>query len=267
MSDLQNKLLEQEDHLSKIEATLSERTTLLGKMIQQNQSYEDEIKEARLLVSELQEESNEYLFQKEENDTTISRLKKEMKKKNDEFVDTIQSEKKLRTLLETDLQDVTVVLEKEKNKTKQFVELERDNYCLKDKIQRQEAFMKKLIGKEKKGRSALERRSSSKNLAFDMVEMQQQKPPQQQQTPPRKSNSRSSLTSSDNQMMDVHHQSKSSLTSCDMAAAGIDMKNMDEMRSPPRMRARSSGIKLPEMRTPPRSSRSLLSSEVRSPAR
>eukprot|EP00550_Attheya_septentrionalis_P000437 CAMPEP_0198292418 /NCGR_PEP_ID=MMETSP1449-20131203/11985_1 /TAXON_ID=420275 /ORGANISM="Attheya septentrionalis, Strain CCMP2084" /LENGTH=1106 /DNA_ID=CAMNT_0043991451 /DNA_START=279 /DNA_END=3599 /DNA_ORIENTATION=- len=276
ISDLQNKFMEQEDHLSKMNATLAERSTLLGKMIQQNQSCEDEIKEARLLVSELQEESNEYLFQKEESDATISRQKKEMKKKNDEFVDTIQSEKKLRTLLETDLQGVTVALEKEKNKTKKFVELERENYCFKDKIQRQEAFMKKLIGKEKKGRG-LERRSSSKG--FDMAEMQQQQqtPPRKQQqqtpprnqdqTPPRKSNSRSSLTSSDNHMMDFHYQSKSSLTSCEMAAAEVDMNNTGEMRSPQRMRSRSSGIPHPEMRTPPRSSRSLLSSEMRSPAR
>eukprot|EP00978_Attheya_sp_CCMP212_P013111 scaffold32804_cov37-Attheya_sp.AAC.2 len=130
--------------------------------------------------------------------------------------------------------------------------------------------MKKLIGKEKKGRG-LERISSSKtNLGFDMAEMQQQQqtPPRKlHQTPPRKSNSRSSLTSSDNYMMDFHHQSKSSLTSGDMAAAEIDMNNTGEMRSPQRRRSRSSGIPHPEMRTPPRSSRSLLSSEMRSPPR
>lgn len=131
--------------LEKVHEVLDERTTLLGDMVEQNKALSSELDEARSLVGELQDESDLYLRSKEKVEFLIHKKEAEFKEKE------MMYQKKLREdrqMYEHKVQEVgnykdlykeAKVLEKESS------EYQKEVVMLKDKIKRQEKYIKKLL--------------------------------------------------------------------------------------------------------------------------
>mmetsp|Transcript_38734 Transcript_38734/g.56558 ORF Transcript_38734/g.56558 Transcript_38734/m.56558 type:complete len:1127 (-) Transcript_38734:202-3582(-) len=148
-SDMDGNLNYQGEQMSKQQELLNHRTELLANMVTQNKDLDLEVQENRALVAELQDECNEYLREKEDAEVLVVRLEKEAKSKEVDYLMAIHHERQLREGLEHELHEAQMDIETAKEEIRNLAELKRENKSLKDKVSRQEAFLKRKIEKEK----------------------------------------------------------------------------------------------------------------------
>ena len=133
------------NELHNVKLALDERKEILKNMITQNRQLSDDYTEARSLASELKNEMDVYLREKECAIRKISMLEKQMIDNEKTHHRQLEEERLLRIETENKL----VILEKElaaKQRQSKFQnELEKENKRLKDKIRRQEGFLKKKL--------------------------------------------------------------------------------------------------------------------------
>lgn len=143
------------DTIEKQQTLLSDRTKLLGDMVKQNREVERDLEEARSLVTELQEESDRYLQTKASSELERRHLRDELKQKEMQYAETISQERCLRDDVENELCKVRSELDRYRLEFKSIDELTKENLALKDKIRRQEAYLKRKLEKEKVSRTSL----------------------------------------------------------------------------------------------------------------
>mmetsp|Transcript_30087 Transcript_30087/g.66624 ORF Transcript_30087/g.66624 Transcript_30087/m.66624 type:complete len:913 (-) Transcript_30087:48-2786(-) len=143
------------DTIEKQQTLLSDRTKLLGDMVKQNREVERDLEEARGLVTELQEESDRYLQTKASSEMERRHLRDELKQKEIQYAETIRQERCLRDDVENELCKVRSELDRYRLEFKSIDELTKENLALKDKIRRQEAYLKRKLEKEKVSRNSL----------------------------------------------------------------------------------------------------------------
>jgi len=148
----------------KIRYLLEERTKLLGDVVEQNKSLGNDLVEARSLVSELQEESDNYLQEKESAELRYARIEKEMTEKENLAKLQLMEERQHSKKLEQDLMQLKNDVLSARKAEKGLAELNKENILLKDKVKRQEAYLKKKLKNEmdlKKQLQQLDRRQST----------------------------------------------------------------------------------------------------------
>jgi len=140
------------DKLEEVKVELEQRTKLLGEMVSHNKELDSDLREARSVVADLQEELNIYVKEKDDSvhiqglkDKQLDDLKIELELRLHEEQDRSKN-------LELKLEKANELIRATRAKSKDFVKKETENSALKDKIARQEAYLKRLLQKQKGSR-------------------------------------------------------------------------------------------------------------------
>jgi len=151
-AETETKFEQQNDMLTKTKEALDDRTRVLGEMVECQKATEKELKEARDMIAELQDISESYSKQNEEYQSRYQSLKVQMEKDRNHHLDEIQSGDDTRKELERKIKKLEADVVQLREEVGTTAELRAANYLLQDKVDRQEAFMKRKLEKEKKQR-------------------------------------------------------------------------------------------------------------------
>uniref|UniRef100_A0A7S1Y500 Uncharacterized protein n=1 Tax=Grammatophora oceanica TaxID=210454 RepID=A0A7S1Y500_9STRA len=150
------------EKVDELETILEGRTQLLSDMVAHNKQTEDdktralgELKELKGLLERLTREKSEMEVEKAE-------LTSEFRRKEDQFLETVQNERQLREIAESNLEDANSRLSRTSRDDKEVRELEKENALLKDKVRRQEAHLQRKLEKDK----VLRERSTNRVVAL-----------------------------------------------------------------------------------------------------
>jgi chromosome segregation ATPase len=146
---LKAKVQVQQDELNRLQATLEDRTQLLGDMVAQNKATNSDLFDARALVADLQEESERHLRAKNEAEYKTALVERTKTEAEDRLAYSLQEERAKRQHLEAEVIRLRDVLENRKSDGKFLMTLERENSILKDKVLRQEQYLKRKLKQEK----------------------------------------------------------------------------------------------------------------------
>ena len=141
--------------MKKMQGLLNDRTKLLGDMVKQNRDVEADLEEARRVAAELQEESDKLTQKGDRDRMEKDELRQELGAKEDQYLRTIEQERRAREDVEAVLTDVTAELERYRVDYKSIEELQKENASLLDKIRRQEAYLKRKLEREKVSRATM----------------------------------------------------------------------------------------------------------------
>jgi len=145
-----DELLDQKDaELKNTQSILADKSNELALSMTQITKLDRDLSEARKLITELQEESDNYIRQKEAAEAAAVKLKSDIDRMEDLHISAIQKERSLRMSIEEELTKTKVALSTARSDMKEFNDLESQCEILKDKVKRQEAFLKKKIHQEK----------------------------------------------------------------------------------------------------------------------
>jgi hypothetical protein len=145
----EKKLLAQQEEMAALETALQDRTTLLGELVDHNKQLEAKVEIGAMHYGKMEEKSSVLQVQLMDKKDELERLRAEWQKKEDEYLDEIHSERNLREIGEADLANARSRLERIRVESKDLTELEKENQALKDKVRRQEAYLKRKIEQEK----------------------------------------------------------------------------------------------------------------------
>ena len=145
----EGKFNAQVEAFQKIQVALNERTKLLGDMVTQNKIFERDLQEARTITADLQKESEKYMLEKDATDAAIIKLKEDLDKREEQFLTNLHKERQYREKIVHDYILMNKALQVAKKDEKEYEELEKENNILKDKVKRQEAYLKRKLEKEK----------------------------------------------------------------------------------------------------------------------
>ena len=137
------------NELNDTKRALDERKEILQNMVTQNRQLNDDYAEARTLVSELQEEMDGYLRDKACAIRKASHLEKQLGEKESSFRADLDERDSIITTLKLQLSKAEKHLVEKHKKEKEYGEMEKENDKLKDKIKRQEAFLKKKLQQDR----------------------------------------------------------------------------------------------------------------------
>ena len=149
LADAEAKLFAQEREMAEVQKVLEERTQLLGDMVAHNKETEDEKDQAIAHVSDLQEAVDRYQEDIEAVQGELSDLREMQQKREEQLLDTIHNERQLREIAEADLEATKSRFRSVRRDSKDVNELEKENMALKDKVRRQEDYLKRKLQKEK----------------------------------------------------------------------------------------------------------------------
>ena len=148
-AEAEEKLSEQSEALESAQSITNERSTLLNEMVDANKVLENELREARKIVSELQDESEKYLQDCEALKARIGTLKREFDCEREDHYDALQREVAESERIKEQLSVAKKELNLKREEVKETAELRATNFLLTDKIRRQTAFLERKIQKEK----------------------------------------------------------------------------------------------------------------------
>jgi len=153
---LQKELQESRDEvssllnqLSEMEELLKSRTKLLADMVSHNKETEGKKDNTVRELAELEKLSQELKHDLEQRQIELNQAKAVFSKKEDQLIDAIQKERELREVTEVELENVSSKLRNWKKDDKEVAELEKENSTLRDKVRRQEAYLKRKLQKDK----------------------------------------------------------------------------------------------------------------------
>mmetsp|Transcript_13030 Transcript_13030/g.19509 ORF Transcript_13030/g.19509 Transcript_13030/m.19509 type:complete len:711 (-) Transcript_13030:730-2862(-) len=155
--------------LDEARSALEERKETLLNMVTQNRQLSDDYAEARILVSDLQDEMDSYIREKSCAETKLLVLEKQFAENEAKLKEDLQKERIARMQVEADLVKTRQNMILAKKKEKQTNELEKENGILKDKIKRQEAFLQKKLRKERTLRQSKVNNNISKRNSLDSL--------------------------------------------------------------------------------------------------
>lgn len=151
-ADTERKYEQQGNELSIVKKSLDEKTRLLSDMVKCQKVTEQELKEARDMIAELQDVSDTFNKQTEDYKSRYQNLQLQMEKDLNNHLDEIERRDEKRIELEKKVKKMEKELTGVREEVKATAELRATNYLLQDKVDRQEAFLKRKLEKEKKQR-------------------------------------------------------------------------------------------------------------------
>jgi len=146
--------LAQKLDLEGLRSLVDERTRVLQEVMKQNEINANELKEARQLVVELQLQADEYAKEKEAAEAAAEQAQRKRAELEDTMNMSLHSELLLRGEVQAELNSLKLSLAEKRQGGKDLASLEKENSILRDKIERQEQYMKK---KQKQERVLRER--------------------------------------------------------------------------------------------------------------
>jgi len=151
-ADTEGKLEQQSDILARTRDALDEKTRMLGEMVQGQKMLEQDLKEARDMIAELQDVSDSMTQQNENYKKRLQSFQLEMERDLNRHLDEIENGNLTRKELEKKMKKLEKEVSDLREEVKTTAELRAANYLLQDKVDRQEAFLKRKLEKEKKQR-------------------------------------------------------------------------------------------------------------------
>ena len=149
LADAEMKINSHQEQMATLEAVIDERSRLLAEMVSHNKETEDALVKAQVKLSDLELVADNNRIEKENAKLEIDRLVVLLQRKDDQFLDTLQNERQRREIVEADLENAIASARLSKTDNKELEELERENAVLKDKVRRQEAYLKRKLEKDK----------------------------------------------------------------------------------------------------------------------
>jgi chromosome segregation ATPase len=135
--------LAQKHDLDGLKSLLDERTRVLRDVMEQNESTAKDLEEAQALVVDLQEQSEEYLRNKECAEAEFEESERKRIELEDTMNRALHAELLIRGEVQAELDAIRQNLATQRKDGKDFISLEKENFSLKDKIGRQEQYMKR----------------------------------------------------------------------------------------------------------------------------
>lgn len=149
LEDTKTKLAAQNERTTEVERQLEDRTKLLGDMVTSNKEVEDEKEKALALIIDLQEAVDRFEEENEAIKKELVEVRELQRKREDQLLETIHDERHLKEIAEADLEVAQSKLRSMKHDNRDVNELEKENRSLKDKVRRQEGYLKRKLQKEK----------------------------------------------------------------------------------------------------------------------
>lgn len=138
-----------DNEMASLEAALQDHIQRLSKVTNQNDALQAQVSRAGSDYENMEEKSSLLQIRLLDKDDEIKRLKSDWQSKEDDYLDQIHTQTMKREICETDLFSLRNQLERKSATDKGFTELEKENQTLKDKIRRQEAFLKRKLEQQK----------------------------------------------------------------------------------------------------------------------
>lgn len=144
-SEVSSLLKQQSD----IEELLKSRTKLLADMVSHNKETEGKKDSTTRKLADMEKLSEELKHDLELSQMELSEAKSLFSKKEDQLIDAVQKERELREVAEVELEKLSYKVKNWKKDDKELIELEKENSALRDKVRRQEAYLKRKLQKDK----------------------------------------------------------------------------------------------------------------------
>lgn len=141
--------MQQEEQMAALEASLQERTNLLGDIVTQNKLLESKLSQLDTRLESRDEQSCSLELEIMDKEDELARFQADWKKKEDHYLEDIIQERNLREIAEADLETSRSTLRRSRHGGKEIGELERENEALKDKVRRQEVYLQRKLEKDK----------------------------------------------------------------------------------------------------------------------
>jgi hypothetical protein len=155
--ELQALATETQDELEKymtknesLKEAMIERTKLMDDLLACNKGLEEDKHQKDYFISDLQDRWKNYLKESEELKRRSAQLRLEKEKEINTHLDALDDERSLREELQQQVLDLTTKLEDTKMQVKSTAELKAENFLLQDKIDRQDAYLKRKLENDKK---------------------------------------------------------------------------------------------------------------------
>ena len=158
-----------QNELDKVHEVLDDRTKLLGNMVEQNKTVFSDLEEARALVTELQDESEIYLRSKEKVEFLIHKREAEFKEKETFYQKKLKEEKQMYEEKVKEIGSYKKMYKEAKALERESSESQKEIVVLKDKIKRQENYIRKLQEKNSNSMMNAGNRRTSVGTSLKMV--------------------------------------------------------------------------------------------------
>jgi chromosome segregation ATPase len=145
----EDTIASQEQQMISLEEALQDRTTLLASMVDQNKDLQAKFDRIDLAFKKMEEESSLLHVQVQDKHCELERLREEWRQKEDCYLAELHKERNIREIVEADLEAKAKQLDGLRFDSKYLADLEKENQTLRDKIRRQEAYMKRKMEQDK----------------------------------------------------------------------------------------------------------------------
>lgn len=149
LSIAKERLVSDDGELERAKSTLSERTNLLRDMVNQTTAYQGDYEHERARANTLDEAVSSYKRQLAEARKVSQQLEREIHEKDTQYCDAIRNERQQRKTMESEFESSRKLFE---DLARKLDEMEKENSVLKDKVSRQENYIKKLQEREQRER-------------------------------------------------------------------------------------------------------------------
>lgn len=149
LEKMESKLVYQQDQMASLEEVLNERTKLLNDMVDCNKDIESKLAQKETMLSRIDQHNNEIQASLIEHEDILQRLRSEWSKKEEGYLEQLDEIRNRCEMAEADLEVAHRKMNLSQRESKGVSELSKENELLKDKIRRQEAFLKRKIEKDK----------------------------------------------------------------------------------------------------------------------
>lgn len=155
-SELQTIATESQEELEKLassndslQETINERNKTIDDLITCSKTIEQEKMKAESMLADVQERWQNHLKENEELKRRSNQMRIEKEKEINRHIDALDATQSEKENLELKVKQLEAKVQDMKKKVEETAELKAENYLLKDKIDRQEAFLKRKLHKEK----------------------------------------------------------------------------------------------------------------------
>ena len=148
-TETQDELEKYVQHNRVLKSTLDESKSMIDELAFHKKKLEDEKADNDALVINLQEKWRNSLKEAEELKTRSSKIRIEKEMEINRHLDALDMERSDREELEAKVRTLEQKLEETKKQVKSTAELKAENFLLQDKVERQEAYLKRKLQKEK----------------------------------------------------------------------------------------------------------------------
>ena len=152
LNNSEKMLVQKDDEIASLETLLQERTTLLTTMVDQNKMLKNQVSEQSEQHSVLAGEIRDLQYQLIEKEDEAKQLKSQASSRQTELEEILHEEQMRRELVEKELESLRPQCASLRRSAKGILDLQKENDELRSKVQRQEAYLKRKLEKEKASR-------------------------------------------------------------------------------------------------------------------